>query len=156
MRGYQQVVDSERHGACALGAERHAAGRRPHARLAERGGEAFFRDAAVGGVHMRVLAEPFGRNRAAELALPLTEIDSLLGRLRLILVLVVIGGIALAALLGRLVAGAAVQPLKRLTQTTEHVARTQDLSGASSRSAKTRSGASRAASTRCSTRSSAR
>ena len=41
----------------------------------------------------------------------------------------VVGGIALAALLGRLVAGAAVQPLKRLTQTTEHVTRTQDLSG---------------------------
>ena len=40
----------------------------------------------------------------------------------------VIGGIALAALLGLLVAGTAVLPLKRLTQTTEHVTRTQDLS----------------------------
>ena len=78
---------------------------------------------------MRVLAAGFGNNRAVELALPLSEVDSLLSRLRLILVLVVIGGIALAALLGRLVAGAAVQPLKHLTQTTEHVTRTQDLSG---------------------------
>ena len=51
-----------------------------------------------------------------QLALPLTETDSLLSRLRLILALLVVGGIALAALLGRLVAGAAVLPLKRLTQ----------------------------------------
>jgi two-component system sensor histidine kinase MprB len=97
--------------------------------LARRGGEPFFRTATVGGVHMRVLAAAFGGNRAVELARPLTETDSLLSRLRLILALVVIGGIALAALLGRLVAGAAVQPLKHLTQTTEHVTRTQDLSG---------------------------
>jgi two-component system sensor histidine kinase MprB len=97
--------------------------------LARQGGEPFFRDTTVTGVHMRVLAVPFGGNRAVELALPLSEVDSLLSRLRLILALIVVGGIALAALLGRLVAGAAVQPLKRLTQTTEHVTRTQDLSG---------------------------
>ncbi len=96
--------------------------------LAERGGEPFFRDVTVGGVHLRLLAEPFGRNRAEQLALPLAETDSLLSRLRLILFLVVVGGIALAALLGLLVAGTAVLPLKRLTQTTEHVTRTQDLS----------------------------
>jgi two-component system sensor histidine kinase MprB len=58
----------------------------------------------------------------------LTEVDTLLRHLRLILALLDIGGIALAALLGRLVAGAAVLPLKRLTQATEHVALTQDLS----------------------------
>jgi two-component system sensor histidine kinase MprB len=97
--------------------------------LARHGGEAVFRDATVDGAHMRVMAAGFGTNRAVELALPLGETDSLLSRLRLILVLIVIGGIALAALLGRLVAGAAVQPLKHLTQTTEHVTRTQDLSG---------------------------
>src|SRR2546421_216313 len=49
--------------------------------------------------------------------------------LRLILALLVVGGIALAALLGRLVAGAAMQPLRRLTQAAEHVAATRDLSG---------------------------
>jgi two-component system sensor histidine kinase MprB len=58
----------------------------------------------------------------------MTEVDSLLSRLRLILVLLVLGGVALAALLGRLVAGAAVLPLKRLTAATEHVAVTRDLS----------------------------
>ncbi len=97
--------------------------------LAAHGGEPFLRDVEVNGIHQRVLAEPFGSGRAVELALPLTEVDSLLARLRLILALIVVGGIALAALLGRLVAGAAVLPLKRLTRATEHVALTRDLSG---------------------------
>lgn len=129
VRGYQQVI---------------AAGGRVIARseptvtlpvdsrtlaLASRGGQPFFRNVILNGVHLRVLSEPYGAKRAAELALPLAEVDSLLSRLRLILALVLLGGIALAALLGRLVAGAAVQPLKHLTQTTEHVALTRDLSG---------------------------
>jgi len=45
------------------------------------------------------------RRYAVQFAQPLTEVDSLLGRLRLILALLDIGGIALAALLGRVVAG---------------------------------------------------
>jgi two-component system sensor histidine kinase MprB len=97
--------------------------------LAKDGGAPFLRDAQVHGVHLRVLAEPFGHGRAIQLAQPLTEVDSLLSRLRLILALLGVGGIALAALLGRLVAGTAVLPLKRLTQATEHVAETRDLSG---------------------------
>jgi two-component system sensor histidine kinase MprB len=97
--------------------------------LARNGGEPFFRAVTANGVHLRVLTEPFGSRRAVEVALPLTEVDSLLARLRLILALLVVGGIALAALLGRLVAGTAVAPLKALSQTTEHVALTQDLSG---------------------------
>ena len=97
--------------------------------LAANGGEPFFRNATVDGIHMRILAEPLDSGRAVQYAQPLTEVDSLLSRLRLILALLDIGGIALAALLGRLVAGAAVLPLKRLTQATEHVALTQDLSG---------------------------
>jgi len=129
VRGYQQVI---------------AAGGRVLARsvpnvtipvdqrtiaLARGGGAPFYHDVYVNGVHLRVLSESYGPKRAVELALPLAEVDSLLSRLRLILALVLLGGIALAALLGRLVAGAAVQPLKHLTQTTEHVTRTQDLSG---------------------------
>ena len=97
-------------------------------RLARSGGKSFFRDANVHGIHLRVLAEALGGGRAVQLAQPLTEVDSLLGRLRLILLVLGAGGIALAALLGRIVAGAAVRPLKRLTDATEHVAVTQDLS----------------------------
>ncbi|HTD09932.1 MAG TPA: HAMP domain-containing sensor histidine kinase [Solirubrobacteraceae bacterium] len=128
VRGYQQVVGAK--GTILIRSARGVS--LPvdaHTRLlATSGGTSFFRDAHVGGTHLRILAEPLGSGRAVQFAQPLTEVDSLLSRLRLILVLLDVGGIALAALLGRLVSGAAVQPLKRLTQTTEHVALTQDLS----------------------------
>jgi two-component system sensor histidine kinase MprB len=128
VRGYQQVV-----GASGTILDRSARGVSlpVDARtrlLAAKGGRSFFRDAYVDGTHLRILAEPLGAGRAVQFAQPLTEVDSLLDRLRLILALLVVGGIALAALLGRLVAGAAVQPLKHLTETTEHVALTRDLS----------------------------
>jgi two-component system, OmpR family, sensor histidine kinase MprB len=128
VRGYQQVVN-----ASGRIVERSAKGvslpvdARTRA-LAAHGGKPFFRDAYAKGIHLRVLAESLGKGHAVQFAQPLTEVDSLLSRLRLILALLVVGGIALAALLGRLVAGAAVQPLRRLTETTEHVALTQDLS----------------------------
>ena len=48
-------------------------------------------------------------DNVVQLAQPLTEVDSLLSRLRVILALLDIGGIALAALLGRAVAGAAMR-----------------------------------------------
>ena len=129
VRGYQQVVEGNGR-VLARSVPNVTLPVDSRARsLARQGGEPFFRDASVNGVHMRVLATTFGTGRAVELALPLSEVDSLLSRLRLILALILVGGIALAALLGRLVAGAAVQPLKHLSQTTEHVALTQDLTG---------------------------
>jgi two-component system, OmpR family, sensor histidine kinase MprB len=129
VRGYQQVVGPQGtilvRSARGISLPVDAATRQ----LAANGGASFFTDAYVDGADLRILAEPLGSGRAVQYAQPLTEVDSLLSRLRLILALLDIGGIALAALLGRLVAGAAVLPLKRLTQATEHVARTQDLSG---------------------------
>lgn len=105
--------------------------------LAVSGGTPFLRDARVRGVHLRVLAEPLAVSppgpagaavRAAQFAQPLTDVDNLLARLRLILGALDVGGIALGALLGRLVAGAAVAPIKRLTRASEHVTHTRDLS----------------------------
>jgi two-component system sensor histidine kinase MprB len=129
VRGYQQVVDSTGkvlvRSAQGVSLPVEAATRM----LAKNGGRSFFRDAQVHGLHLRVLTEAFGHGRVIQFAQPLTEVDSLLSRLRLILALLDVGGIALAALLGRVVAGAAMLPLKRLTQAAEHVAVTQDLSG---------------------------
>ena len=62
------------------------------------------------------------------LAQPLTDVDNLLARLRLILAAIVVGGIALAALLGMFVAGAALAPIRRLMRASEHVTQTRDLS----------------------------
>ncbi len=127
VRGYQQLIDSSGHVLFRSANVTLPVDARTRA-LAAGNGDRFFRDAYVNGIHLRILAEHIAPARAIQVAQPLTEVDSLLARLRLILVLVDIGGIALAALLGRLVAGAAVQPLKRLTQATEHVALTRDLS----------------------------
>jgi len=129
VRGYQQLVDSHGHilfrssGNVTLPVDARTRALALHA------GKRYFSDAEVNGLHVRILAEHIAPGRAVQVAQQLTEVDNLLSRLRLILALLDIGGIALAALLGRLVAGAAVLPLKRLTQATEHVALTQDLSG---------------------------
>jgi two-component system sensor histidine kinase MprB len=128
VRGYQQIVNSTGRIVIRSAHDISLPVDGTTLDLARHGGAPFFRDARANGLHLRILAEPFGKGRVAQLAQPLTEVDSLLSRLRLILVLLVVGGIALAALLGRLIAGAAVQPLRRLTAATEHVALTRDLS----------------------------
>jgi two-component system, OmpR family, sensor histidine kinase MprB len=56
------------------------------------------------------------------------EDTRLLQHLRGALTVIALGGIALAALLGRLIADAVVAPVGRLTRAAEHVARTRDLS----------------------------
>jgi two-component system sensor histidine kinase MprB len=128
VRGYQQINDAAGkivfRSSPNLTLSVNAAARK----LAAQGGKPFFRDANANDTHLRVLTEALPHGYAAQLAQPLTDVDNVLARLRLILALLDIGGIALAALLGRLVAGAAVAPVKRLTQATEHVTRTQDLS----------------------------
>ncbi len=128
VRGYQQVVNASGEILVKSSTVSLPVSAQTRA-LAAHGGRAVFSDAQAAGTEVRVLSRPFGRGRAIEFAQPLTEVNNLLGRLRVILVLIVVGGVALAALLGRLVAGAALAPLRRLTQVTEHVARTQDLSG---------------------------
>lgn len=96
--------------------------------LARKGSGSTIFDATVDGQHVRILTVGFAAGHAVEVARPLDEVDSVLGNIRLILVLLTAGGIALAAVLGRFVAGAAVVPVRRLTDAAEHVAATQDLS----------------------------
>jgi two-component system sensor histidine kinase MprB len=130
VRGYQQLVNGAgrvlfRSGAKDVTLPVDARTRR----LAAGKGASFFRDAHVNAIHMRILAEYFARGRVVQFAQPLSEVDELLSHLRLILVLLSLGGILLAALLGQLVARAAMQPVRRLTRAAEHVAETRDLSG---------------------------
>jgi two-component system, OmpR family, sensor histidine kinase MprB len=89
--------------------------------------DAFFSDATVAGTSVRVLTERAGEGGVWQVALPLSEIDSTLTHLKLVLALVCLGGIALAAALGLLVSRAALVPVRRLTGAAERVARTQDL-----------------------------
>ncbi|MDE3111427.1 MAG: HAMP domain-containing histidine kinase [Chloroflexota bacterium] len=78
--------------------------------------------------HVRVYAVPLGSGQALELWQLMDAVDATLDRLRDILIAVAAGGVALAALLGFLVARAVLAPVKRLTGAVEEVARTRDLS----------------------------
>jgi two-component system sensor histidine kinase MprB len=95
--------------------------------VAAGGGNGFLRDERVGGEDLRVLVTPLSGGGAVQIARSLGEVHSVLHRIRVILLVVALGGVAVAAVLGRLVAGRAVEPLRRLTRTAEHVAETQDL-----------------------------
>jgi two-component system sensor histidine kinase MprB len=85
------------------------------------------RDAEVDGEHVRMLTVPLHGGGAVQLARSLEEVDAVLADLRLILGGVLVMGIALALVLGRFVARTALAPVERLTEASEHVAATRDL-----------------------------
>jgi two-component system sensor histidine kinase MprB len=63
-----------------------------------------------------------------QLARPLGPVETILAHVRLILTLVLLGGVALALALGRLAADRVLSPLAEVTQTAEVIAETDDLS----------------------------
>jgi two-component system sensor histidine kinase MprB len=91
---------------------------------------AFYTSADVQGSHLRIYTVPFhlGRGFAIQVARPLDQVDRSVQRTRKILFFAALGGIGLAAILGLLVSGAAVAPIRRLTRATENVTETGDLS----------------------------
>ena len=91
-------------------------------------GAAFWNDVTVDGKHLRVFTFAYGPDSAVLVARPLTEVDESLRRIGLVLLLIAAGGVILAAGLGLVVARAALAPVRRLTETAEHVSETQDLS----------------------------
>ena len=91
-------------------------------------GAAFWEDVTVDGTHLRVFTFAYGPDAAIQVARPLTEVEKSLHRIGLFLILVALGGIFAAAVLGLLVARAALSPVRRLTSTVERVTETQDLS----------------------------
>ncbi len=86
-----------------------------------------FSTQTVNGVSARVLTLALP-NETISVARSLLEVDRNLSRLRLLLVFICFGGIGAATLLGALVSGRAVAPLRRLTDTTERIVATGDLS----------------------------
>ncbi|HXC46077.1 MAG TPA: HAMP domain-containing sensor histidine kinase, partial [Solirubrobacteraceae bacterium] len=88
---------------------------------------AFFSETTVAGTPMRILTKRAPEGGVWQVALPLTDVDSTLTHLKLVLALVCLGGIAFAAVLGLLVSRTALVPVRRLTGAAESVARTQDL-----------------------------
>ncbi len=92
---------------------------------AGRGSRAF--DATANGGQFRALAIGVSPGFAIVISHSLTDVNSTLSELRLILVILTLGGIALAALLGWFVARTALSPVRRLTAAVRHVAETRDL-----------------------------
>jgi two-component system sensor histidine kinase MprB len=87
--------------------------------VASSGSGRYYRDVTVQGVHLRLLTTTDADGGAVQVARPLTEVDHALSRLRFVLAVVGLAGIALAALLGGLVARAALAPVARFTRRTE-------------------------------------
>jgi two-component system sensor histidine kinase MprB len=87
----------------------------------------FAADADIDGDHVRVLTIPLRNGGALQLGRSLESTDSVLARLRWVLLALVLGGIALAALLGRLAARHLVAPVTRVTEAARHIAQTEDL-----------------------------
>jgi two-component system, OmpR family, sensor histidine kinase MprB len=104
-------------------------------RIASNGDGASITDVFVGDNHLRVLT--FGLtlqlvdgqtvNAAVELARPLNGVDSILSELRLILALVLVGGIALAVVLGRMASRRVLAPLGEVAMAAQHIGETDDL-----------------------------
>jgi two-component system, OmpR family, sensor histidine kinase MprB len=86
------------------------------------------RDAQVDGEHVRMLTASLPGGGAIQIARSLDEVDQVLADLRLILAGVLLLGIGFALVLGRFVARTALAPVERLTEASEHVAATKDLS----------------------------
>ena len=90
----------------------------------------FYRDITVQGFHLREYVAPVADNtlglvdEAVVVVRNLQETDRALDRLRLILILVSLAGIALAAAAGALVSGATLAPVRRLTAAAERIAET--------------------------------
>jgi two-component system sensor histidine kinase MprB len=87
-----------------------------------------FNDQQVSGVHLRVLSAKLPGGELLQVARPLTDVDRTLRDLLWVLLAVTVGGIGMAAGLGLFVARGTLRPVRRLTDTAEHVAATQDLS----------------------------
>ena len=90
----------------------------------------FLTNGEAGDTHVRVITfqHPEVPGIAVQIARSLDETDRALDRIKLLLIVIAAGGILVAAGLGLVVARAALAPVRRLTEATETVTATGDLS----------------------------
>jgi two-component system, OmpR family, sensor histidine kinase MprB len=96
--------------------------------IAASGAGSALSDRTVKGTQLRVLTIGTGSSGAVLIARPLSEMNHELSRILLLLVIVGVSGIALAAILGALVARVALAPIARFTNRTETLTGNLDLS----------------------------
>jgi len=125
-RGDVQLVDPRGSICLAAGESRRIpVGARVRA-LARSGRGNYLANADVGSSHLRVLVYGVGSRGALEVALRNNDVEDALHSQLLLLALIAAGGIALAALLGLLVARTALAPIGRFTRQTEAIADSPD------------------------------
>jgi two-component system, OmpR family, sensor histidine kinase MprB len=90
--------------------------------------EPFFADVDVEGTPLRVYTTRFNGNMALQVARPLTETNAVISDMGLALLATALVGVLVAAVLGFIVARAALRPVRRLTAAVEDVTETRDLS----------------------------
>jgi two-component system sensor histidine kinase MprB len=95
--------------------------------VARTGKGAYYTDVEVRGTPLRMYVRPAGSGQALLTARSLSEVDNALNRLGWSLAVTCLAGIALAALVGAIVARGALQPVRKLTATAEHITDTHDL-----------------------------
>jgi two-component system, OmpR family, sensor histidine kinase MprB len=90
--------------------------------LARSGNGRYITDMTVSGTPIRVLVTGIGNAGALAVALPLKDVNHTLSSQLTLLVVIAAAGVALAALLGFLVARTALAPIERFTRRTEAIA----------------------------------
>jgi two-component system sensor histidine kinase MprB len=90
--------------------------------IAKSGRGAFFTELRLSGTHLRMLVQGIGPDGAIGVALPMASVDNALSGELLLLLAIAAGGIALAAVLGILVARTALGPIARFTGQAETIA----------------------------------
>ena len=95
--------------------------------VARTGTGAYYTDVEVKGTTLRMYVSPSSSGQAVLAARSLTEVDNALGRLGWSLAITCLVGIALAALVGAVVARGALRPVRKLTATAERITDTHDL-----------------------------
>jgi two-component system sensor histidine kinase MprB len=95
-------------------------------------GGAYMSDITARGSHLREITIPIvfpdsGVTAAVQIARPLDGVDRILAHLRLVLFLVCVGGMGLAAALGRVAARRVLAPLAEVTETAEVIGYSNDL-----------------------------
>jgi two-component system sensor histidine kinase MprB len=100
-------------------------------RIANDQSHTFISDVWVGDNHLRMLTMPVTINSqfpaALELARPLSSVDNVLAGLRLAFTLLLLGGMAVAAILGRVASRRVLAPLSEVADVARTIAETDDL-----------------------------
>jgi two-component system, OmpR family, sensor histidine kinase MprB len=123
-----QLVDREGDAVAPLGDRFRLPVSQRTLEVARTGKGAYYSDIEVNGTELRMYVSPTGSGRALLAARSLEDVNRALSRLGWSLAITCLAGIALAALVGAVVARGALRPVSRLTATAERITDTHDLS----------------------------